>query len=230
MKKVCIHQPEHLPWLGFLHKVISVDEFVFLDNVQYEKNYFQNRAKIRTREGWNYITVPVKKFHSTQKICEMEISYTNDWQLSNANKLILNYSKTNFFDDYYPDFEKCYTKKFLLLRDFNMVLINYLLEKYNIDTKIFLASDLIKNENWGKGTEMLLNICKNRNADMYLSGQFGKNYLDLSKFEKENIRVEFQKFEYPVYKQKFEPFIPNMSSIDLLFNYGEDSLKILKGD
>lgn len=229
LKKVSIHQPEHLPWLGFLHKVFSVDEFVILNNVQYEKSYYQNRGKIRTLEGWHYITVPVKKFHSNQKICEIEISYDHTWQKNNLNRIHDNYRKSPFFNEYFEEFKSIYSEKYNFLSELNYHLIQFLLKKFKINTKIYLSSAMTENVGNG-GTEVNLNLCKMLNADIYLSGRFGKNYLDLSKFEQEHILVEFQEFEYPVYKQQFEPFIPNMSSIDLLFNYGEESLKFLKGD
>lgn len=229
MKKISIHQPEHLPWLGFIHKVMSVDEFVLLDNVQFEKNYFQNRNKIRTDKGWQWITVPVKKFQHNQKINEIEISYDHEWQSKNINRIKQHYAKARYFNEYFPEFEKIYRTKFKLLRDLNIELIKFLLDKFGIHTKLYISSELLDNVGQG-GTEVNLNISKRLNADIYLSGPFGKNYLDISKFEKENIKVEFQDFKHPIYKQVYEPFIPNMSSIDLLFNYGPKSLSILTGE
>jgi len=226
LKRVSIHQPEHLPWLGFFHKVMSVDEFVILDNVQFEKNYFQNRTKIRTKEGWQYITVPLKKFHSTQKISEIEISHNHTWEWHNLNKIQNSYRRANYFPSYFTDFQKIYSEKVAMLCDFNITLIDFLLKMFEIPTKIILASDLTSHPE-ATGTARLIDICKTLNADVYLSGQFGKEYLDLSEFEKEKIQVEFQEFGYPEYKQQYQPFIP-VSAIDLLFNCGEQSKKIIQ--
>jgi hypothetical protein len=229
MKKIGIHQPEHLPWLGFIHKVMSVDEFVLLDNVQFRKKYFQNRNKIRTNEGEQWLMVPLKKFHSDQKINKIEISYDQDWQSKNLNRIKNEYIKAKYFGEYFQDFVKIYKTKFKLLSDLNIELIKFILQKFGICTKLYISSELLDDVGQG-GTNVNLNICKKLNADIYLSGVFGKNYLDISKFEKANIKVEFQDFKHPVYKQLYDPFIPNMSSIDLLFNYGADSLSIIKGE
>ena len=91
--------------------------------------------------------------------------------------------------------------------------------------KIIFSSDLNLDST---GSEKLLDICKNCNAQIYLSGELGTNYLNEKIFEKEGIQVIFEKFIHPTYSQKFEEFIPNMSIIDLLFNEGENSIDILK--
>jgi len=79
------------------------------------------------------------------------------------------------------------------------------------------------------GTNVNLNISQKLNADVYLSGPSGRDYLDTSAFERKGINVEFHNFDHPVYKQLSEPFIPNMSSVDLLFNYGPESQSLLIG-
>ena len=226
MKKISIHQPEYLPWLGFIDKVASVDEVVLLDNVQFEKNNFQNRNKIRTSDGWQWLTVPLKKFRYEQRINEIEISYDQNWQIKNLNKIKQNYNKTEYFNKYFPEFKKIYRSKPKFLRDLNIELIKFLLEKFGIHTKLYISSGLLDNVGRG-GTNVNLNISKKLNADVYLSGAFGKDYLDVPKFEKAGIKVEFQDFQHPVYRQVYEPFIPNMSSIDLLFNYGPESLQMI---
>ena len=227
MKIISIHQPEHLPWLGFIHKVMSVDEFVILDNVQYSKKYFQNRNKIRTSAGDGWITVPVLKFHSSSKINEIEISYQQKWQSKSINLLKYNYCKSEHFDDYFQDIKEIYLQDYKLLRDLNVHLLKYILNSFGIKTKLHLASNLFEYAG-DDATEVNLKLAKKLNADVYLSGQFGKTYLDISKFDSENIKVLFQTFHHPTYAQVYKPFIPNMSSIDLLFNHGDKSINIIK--
>ncbi len=224
MKKISIHQPEHLPWLGFIHKVMNVDEFVLLDNVQFRKNYFQNRNKIKTSKGWQWLTVPIKKNGSRRNINEIEISYEQNWQFKNLKSIQNNYTKAKYFNQYFQDFKDIYQTKFKLLRDLNIELIKFILEKFGINTKIHISSELVKQF---KQTDILLSICQKLNADVYLSGRFGKDYLDVSNFKKAKIKVEFQDFKHPIYQQMYGPFIPGISSIDLLFNHGHDSLSIL---
>jgi len=78
------------------------------------------------------------------------------------------------------------------------------------------------------GSDRLLEICTSLKADVYLSGEMGKTYLKEDDFKRNHIDVIYQNFQHPKYKQVYEPFMPNMSFIDLLFNEGDNSLKIIQ--
>ncbi len=96
---VSVHQPQYLPWLGYFDKIERSDIFVFLDNVQFKKNEWQNRNKIKTSEGWQWLSVPViHKF--MQKISEVKINNTVWWGKKHLNALVTNYSKAPFFKDH----------------------------------------------------------------------------------------------------------------------------------
>ena len=224
MTIISIHQPVYLPWLGFLDKIISSDKFVFLDDVQYEKNGFQNRNKIRTHEGNMLLTVPVKT-KSTTMLKNVEIDYSFDWIKKHTKSIISNYSKTSFFDNYWPELEKIYNKKHHYLFELNMDIIKFLMNKLNIKTSIIFSSELKISE---QGSNKILKICKELNADTYISGIGGKEYLNEEDFIKNKINLKFQNFEHPIYQQIFKPFHPNMAAIDLLFNEGHNAEKIIK--
>ena len=224
MKTVSIHQPVYLPWLGFFKKIMVSDVFVFLDDVQYEKNGVQNRNKIRTNEGDIWLTVPVN-VKSTTLLKDVKIDYSTNWQKKHSKSIYLNYSKTKFFDNYWNEFDEFYQKKFDRLMELNLEIIEFLMKKFNIKTEIVLSSELGISE---KGSERILKICKSLDADSYLSGIGGKEYLKLDSFKNNNINVNFQNFQHPIYNQVYHPFYPNMSAIDLLYNEGDNSERILK--
>lgn len=224
--KVGIHQPEHFPWLGFFDKMDQCDVYVILDSVQFEKNYFQNRNKIRTGNGWEWITVPVFiKGRSKQKINEVEIDNKSDWQKTCWKKLWLNYQKALYWQKHKDFFEKIYQKNWQKLVDLNKTIIFYLAEGLGIQKRFILASDLNVT---GKASILLLNICQKLEASVYLSGKSGRDYLDESLFSKAGIKIEYQDFKHPDYQQLYKPFLPNMSTVDLLFNEGPCSLKIIR--
>jgi len=227
---VGIHQPEHLPWLGFWNKLYKSDLFVLLDNTQFRKNYFQNRNRIRTANGWTWITVPVfTKGKSTQQIKEVEINNVTDitWQKKHWKTIEQNYIRAPYFNEYKDIFSKFYLKKWTKLADLNIKFIYTIKEILGIKTEIVLGSSLdVK----GERSDLLLDICKKVGATTYLSGRFGKDYLEESKFRIENIKVVYQEFNHPVYNQVFKPFIPEMSIIDLIFNEGDKSVIILQGE
>jgi len=222
---VAIHQPQYLPWLGYFDKIDRSDAFVFLDNVQFKKNEWQNRNKIKTSENWQWITVPViHKFG--QEICEVKINNTVTWGKKHLNTIITNYSKAPFFREHVEFFEKTFARKWQYLADINIHVIQYLTEALGISYKKFVrASEYALSE---EPTERLTDICKQMKGDAYLSGKDGANYLDLDKFEKEGIQVIFQDYKHPQYPQLYGNFTPYLSVIDLLFNCGPESLSILR--
>lgn len=221
---ISIHQPNYIPWLGYFEKISRSDVFVFLDDVQYEKNYLINRNKIRTSEGSTWMTIPVKAKHDSS-VKDTQIDNSQGWTSKHKKSIMINYSKSSFLRNYVNFFDVLYEKKFDYLIDINVEIIRYLMNELNIKTKTIFSSELHVE---GKGSDRILNICKSLNADLYISGPFGKTYLNMDNFKNNSIDVEFQNFIHPVYKQCYNPFIPNMSIIDLLFNEGINSKNILK--
>lgn len=225
--KLAIQQPEHLPWIGFFNKMILADEFIYLDNVQYKKRYFENRNKIRSGDSWEWLTVPVvSKGFFTQKIMEVEIDPTQAWQRKYLNKIQHNYSEAKFFGVIFEAIEGAVLKNFRMLVDLNFALIEAFRRYLNITAPVLFASRL---GGEGKGSQLLLDFCIKRNADVYLSGPDGRNYLETGDFRKNNIKIEYHDYMHPEYNQLRSPFISHMSALDLLFNYGKDSLNIIKG-
>lgn len=225
---VTMHQPEHLIWLGLVDKISKSDTFVVLDNVQFRKNYYQNRNKIRNRERWVWLTVPIKKHSLNTKIIDIEISYNQKWQEKYFTLLKLSYKDTKYFEKYFPDIKKIIDKKYKYLSDLNIDLIKFILKCFGIKKRIIKSSDLDLGTINSGGSDVVLKHCLKLGTKKFLSGQYGKDYLKLDDFKKNGIKVIFHKFKHPVYHQLAKPFIPEMSSIDLLFNYGPESKKILK--
>ncbi|MGH7275141.1 MAG: WbqC family protein [Nitrospiria bacterium] len=222
--RVAIHQPQYLPWLGYFDKVDQVDLFVMLDNVQFKKNEWQNRNRIKTAQGWQWMTVPV--FHQyPEKIGDIRINNQVDWKRKHLHAVQTNYNRSPYFRDYYPFFEDLYKKEWPALSVLNCNIIEYLMGILGIKRKILLSSQMKLRDG---PTERLIDICRAVGADTYLTGKGGENYLDLDRFEEANINVELQSFEHPVYPQLYGPFEPALSVIDLLFNCGPQSLDILR--
>ncbi len=225
MVTIGIHQPEYLPWLGFCKKMSQCDIFVFFDDVQFEKKEFQNRNKIRTYNGMTTLTVPVIAKQQS-KINQVKIDNTKNWANKHVKSILSNYSKSQYFKNYKEEIEKIYNNKFNSLLELNLKLIELFKTHLDIKTKTFLSSELNVD---GKGSEKILNICRKLNGDTYISGAiWASKNLDISKFQKNGIEVILQNFVHPTYKQCYEQFIPNMSTIDLLFNEGENSINILE--
>lgn len=222
---IAIHQPQYLPWLGYLDKIDRADIFVLLDSVQYKKNEWINRNRIKTASGPQWITVPVSYNHP-EKIMNVKIDNKTKWGKKHLHALITNYSKSDYFEKHRPFFEEIYSRTWEKLSELNIHIIKYLLKAFDIKTDLALASDFKLSE---EPTERLIDICKILKAKTYLSGSQGKNYLNTKRFLEENIDVVFQDFKHPVYQQLYGDFLPNMASVDLLFNHGTKANEILRG-
>ena len=225
-KLITIHQPETYPWLGFFNKMMLADEYIILDNVQYRKNYFQNRNQFLTKQGAIYLSVPIDT-KSNKIIKDIKIRYNEKWQLKHLNTIKQSYSKSKYFDKHIGFFEELYSTNFELLVDFNMHIIKYLRSVLGINVPIVRASTL---EVTGSSTELLLNICKKEKATTYISGRDGRNYMDTTLFEKENIKIVYHDFTHPKYEQfNSKEFVPYMNTFDLLFNYtAKEAKEIIK--
>jgi len=224
-----VHQPSYLPWLGFFDKIQKSDSFVFLDCVQYKHREFQNRNKIRTKDGELWLTVPMRH-EQGEKICDVRIDNNRDWAAGHAKSLRACYGKAPYFDLHFPFFENVYSKRWERLIDLNVFIISYLLKVLKIERQVYFESKL---DAGGEKTQRIINIGKKLNCDTYLSGSGGKDYLEEDRFPQAGIKLVYQDFVHPVYRQQYaktkEDFVPNLSVVDLLFNEGDHSADIIKG-
>ena len=219
---VGIHQPNYLPYLGFFDKMEKSDIFVIYDDVQFNKEDYQHRNRIRIYHGWKWLTVPVeKKYIPINEIRIKNKSATRKgvaWSEDHFNNIKDNYKDMPYYDAYRNKIKKIYEKTQDKLVVLNMNLINFLIKAFDIGTEIVFSSDL---GFASRSSQRLVEMVEVLSGDVYLSGPEGRNYLDVSLFEKKGIKVEFQDFKHPLYEQRYEGFIPNMSAIDALFNVGE---------
>lgn len=218
-----IHQPEHLPWLGFYNKMSTADEFVILDGVQFRKNYFQNRNQIMGTNGKQWITVPVElSGHSSERICDIKIANSKNpkWKEKYLRTIEFSYKKHPFFDNIYPEFSQIIMNGNELLSDLNIEIIRFFCDKLAIHPKFTQSS---KMEATGLKNDLILNLCKEMNADTYVAGPSGRDYLKLEDFKKAGIEVVFNDFVHPSYNQKgVNNFVPYLSVLDLLMNVSEE--------
>ncbi|CAB1080888.1 hypothetical protein JY97_09290 [Alkalispirochaeta odontotermitis] len=222
---IAVHQPQYLPWLGYFDKIRRADMVCFLDNVQYKKNDWQNRNRIKTAQGWQWLTVPVH-YRFPQKITEVTINNTVKWKKKHLQALISNYSRAPFFDDYLHIFKEVFAKPWESLSDLNIDLIKRLAGALGLDRKPF-----VKASDYDLGTDptdRLVDICKIVMADTYLSGRDGVKYMNMERFKESGIGIVIQDFKHPEYPQLFEGFQSHMSIVDLLFNCGATSLAKIK--
>ena len=227
MKKIAILQSNYIPWKGYFDLINMVDEFILYDDMQYTKRDWRNRNKIKTPQGLKWLSIPVEvKGKYFQKINETKVS-EKDWAKKHWQQLQQNYSKSKYFKDYKNIFEELYLncdEKYL--SQINYKFITTINEILGIKTKLRWSSEfeLIEGQ-----TEKLLGICKQCQANSYLSGPAAKDYFDKELAKKENIQVEWMNYSgYQEYNQLFPPFEHGVSILDLIFNEGSNATKFMK--
>ena len=225
---ITIHQPQYLPWLGYFDKARQADVFILLDNVQFKKNEWQNRNRIRTAQGWQWLTVPV--YHAFgERINEVKINNKIPWRAQHLKAIELNYCKTPYFEEYYPHFQKALGQEWEKLVDINIYFIRRIIDWLGIKPQLVLSSEY---EAVDHKTGRLVDLCRHLGADTYLSGEGGMAYLDEGQFKDNDIKILIQQYQHPEYPQRWinkneEGFISHLSVIDLLFNCGPKSLDYL---
>lgn len=223
MNIVTIHQPEHLSYLGIFHKISMCNTYVILDNVQYVKNHYGNRNLIYGKNGKEYLTVSVKEHHQPYNEIKISDEFYNSRLNKNIKTLEYSYKKSPYYNIYFNSFIDVYSRKYETISDMNIAIIKWILNVLEIDVNIIYASTL---NPIGKKTDLLIDILNKVNADKYISGVSGEDYLELNKF---TIPVEFQHFKHPCYTQYgHTEFIPYLSAIDGIFNVGPEIINIIK--
>ena len=226
--KIGISQPTFLPWQGYLALINHVDEFIILDDVQFDKRSWQQRNIIKQNDNKLLLTIPVKsKGKYDQKINEVFIDYGSDFIDKHLKSIFLSYKKSNHFSLYFKKIEEIYKKKFEKLSEINIEFIFFFLKEMNINTKISLSSNLNLKE---KKHHLIKRICEIKNCSNFVSTRGSEIYLkDLAK-DKINFEIVYYDFKNFDYRQIGSKFISNLSSLDLLFNLGKNSKKYLENN
>jgi len=224
---VCvISQPRFFPGLHYLHRMMVADVFVIFDTVQFSPRHEENRAKLKTPQGPQWLTVPMRKLGREQLILDTRIANSQPWQRKAIKTLNNLYSRAPYYKAYAPEIISIIEAPHETLTELDRASWEPALQLLGITCKFIASSELPVS---GKGPRLLLDICKYLGSDVYLSGAFGRDYLDVAEFTAEGVAVRFHEYSCPVYPQRFGDFVPFLSYLDMLFNVGLDRDKVLAG-
>ena len=224
--RVAILQSNYIPWKGYFDIIGSVDAFVLYDDMQYTKNDWRNRNKIKTQNGLQWLSIPVRQESLHQKINETKITDAK-WNVNHWRTISQSYAKAPHFKAQKEWLEALYmgaTSE--SISEINRHFIDAINEKLGIKTKIYDSREFVLAE--GK-SERLLALCQELGATTYLSGPAASDYLDESIFKEAGIAVEWMNYGgYQEYHQLFPPFEHGVSVIDLILNEGDNAKNFLK--
>ena len=228
--KCAILQPSYIPWRGYFHQIEKADVFVFYDCVQYDDRGWRNRNKIKTPGGNQWLTVPVRsKGCQTDKtpIFEIPVAWETEWPKKHLKALCVNYAKAPYFRKHLPLLEEIYSRRDQKLADFTCHTTQMIAKTLGINETRFIRSSGLEAQ--GCKTDRLIGILGKLGATHYISGPSAANYIEREKFDEAGISLEFMVYDYPEYPQTHDPFLPNVSVLDLLFNVGPGAHKFIWG-
>ncbi len=224
---ISANQPLFAPFTGFFSKAYRSDTMVILDEVQFpQKTTWITRNRFKNDGGTLWITIPVwRKGLGLQRINEVRVCPEGNWRRKHLASLKTAYAHAPYFRDHVDFLAEIFSGKLERLIDLNMRIIRYVHKHLMIDTPLIMLSDLgIR----GKGTELLIEVCRKVGSADYLAQRSAEKYLDRDLFSRAEIRLHFFDPPTPVYPQLWGEFIRNLSSLDLLFNCGPKSSEILR--
>jgi hypothetical protein len=225
MKKIAILQSNYIPWKGYFDMIAAADEFILFDDMQFTKNDWRNRNKIKTPHGLEWISVPVGQ-DINRRIRDVAVP-NQIWQKKHWRSLESNYRRAACFNEIATWFEPLYLKEtYTHLSQLNRRFIETVCGYLGITTKISNSWDYRLLD--GK-TERLADLCLQAGGTEYISGPAAKDYISESVFTDHGIALSwFDYSNYPEYPQQWGDFSHGVTILDLLFNCGKDSSRYMK--
>jgi hypothetical protein len=224
---VCvISQPRLFPGLHYLHRMLVADVFVVFDTVQFNPRHEENRARVKSPHGPAWLTVPVRQTSREQLIRDTRLDNSQAWPARALKTLQHLYGKAPHYRAHAPAVQAVLEAGHETLSDLDVASWQPALLLLRPSCRFVRASELPVP---GQGPQLLLDICKHLGADTYLSGAFGRQYLDTAEFARAGVTVEFHDYSYPPYPQRHDGFVPFLSYLDALFNAGLDRDLVLAG-
>lgn len=227
MRKVAILQPNYIPWKGVFDLISRVDCFVFYDDVQYTSKDWRNRNKIKTANGDLWLSVPVQtKGRRRQLISEAQIETGTNWQEKHFRSIRNSYSRAPFFKQFEYLLEDLYLgREWLSISDLSIQSTMWLAKALDIEVEWHRSSDL--GQEGAKDGERVLKICNLLGGNHFINGPSARDFIDESLFVERGVSLEFIDYDYPQYPQLHGPFVHQVSVLDVLFNCGPNSRKMV---
>lgn len=222
-----IMQPTYLPWCGYFDLIDQADVFIFLDDVQFSKQSWQQRNRIRTANGLEWLTVPVLTHgKSTQNINEVQIRQI-EFYGKHLRAIEMVYQKSPFYHEIISILDQIYQQGSSFLADLNGSIIRAICSYMGLEAN-FTESSQFPSEK--TQTERLVELCQKCQCEQYLTTPGSLDYLQETShyFRDAGLDVIVHQYEHPVYQQRYQPFLPYASVLDLLFHHGPESLKIIR--
>ncbi|RUL64276.1 hypothetical protein EKH79_09535 [Dyella dinghuensis] len=224
---VAIIQSSYIPWKGYFDIIHDVDEFIFLEDVQYTVRDWRTRNRVKSVNGSLWLTVPAGADRN-RLLCDVTLE-SSEWQRQHWKTINHSYSRAPYFRQYAPFFEELYLdRKWTNLSEMNRCVTQRIAtELLGVKTRF---TDSRSYQAQGMRLERVLDLLKRSGASTYISGPSASSYLDATKFEDIGVALRLKDYsDYPEYPQLYPPFEHAVSVIDLIFNLGPQATDYIWG-
>lgn len=226
MRTIVISQPYYFPWRGFIELRTIPDVFVYLDDIQFPRGRtLMSRVQLKTKNGFEWITVPVKR-NSETLIKDVLIDNTQGWQNRQISLFKMNYKDSLFYTEALNLMLNVLNNSKDSLCELCIQSTEQVYGYLGFKNNYLITSDFNIPKSSNKSQKMI-DLIKYFDSDTIITGMGALNYYDFELFEKNNIRVEFIKYENTPYNQLFGNFNPYVTSLDLISHCGKESRKYL---
>ena len=227
--RVVILQSNYLPWKGYFDLAHDADLFVFHDDLQYTKNDWRNRNRIKTPKGLEWLTIPVGT-DEHRLINEVKLPDDRAWAARHWRLLETHYRAAPHFARYADFFRATYASASMThLSTLNQDLIRTIAREF-----LGITTEFADSARFGLKSakqERVIELLKAVGARSYISGPAAKDYLDPARFEAEGIALTWKDYaRYREYPQFHPPFEHAVSIVDLLFHAGPEASRYIWGN
>jgi hypothetical protein len=217
-KTVAVIQSSYIPWKGYFDIIHDADVFVFYDDVQFTKQDWRSRNRIKSPQGPQWLSLPVGE-RLDRRICD--VRFGNDrWARKHWKTLAHCYSGTPHFEALRPFLEETYLHRtWPSLSELNQFVTRFIArELLGITTEFYDSTAWSLN---GAKSDRLLDLLVQVGASKYISGPAARSYLDEARIADVGIELVYKDYSgYPEYPQSFPPFDHQVTVLDLLCNVG----------
>ena len=216
----------YFPWLGLFEQIRLADMYCHYDDVQLSRGFY-NRVQLIRKQKPHFMSVPIKKRRQKQMICDSIVSEDSDWISDHRSNLFESLGSAPYFSQALSLFNQVHEKPENFLHQINRKSILEIADYLNLTkNKKFFDSSTINTKH--KSSTRLLEICKNLEANIYLTGHGALKYLDHTLFEENGVEVFYVKYRFSSYTKNKSEYTPFVSSLDPISYLGKDAQKSMK--
>lgn len=228
--RVAIMQPTYFPWCGYFELIHHVDKFVFLDDVPFamQRPNWQKENRVLSKSGIRWLKLPTIRTEGAQTLIkDMLVDNNKGWMGKHLDLIEEIYHESSYYPDFSPIISSFLNSGENNLSSINIGLIKIISNYLGIDTTFIRSSELSGIS--GLKQDRILSICHAVGGTYYYSPLGSADYIEPKGFERNSVKLEFQHYDHPDYKQFNNPgsFISHLSVLDIIFNSGKNAKNII---